>query len=311
MIVEQGNRDFVETAVTLTRKQVRHLVNCYLSNNFDKLSSDKNDEICIIINNLLNEVETVEKTIKQLLNTYNDTHPIGKWLKSIGGITPVYAAGLLSYIDIKKAPTAGHIWSYAGLIPQIMSRNYQYNPSLKRLCLHIGNTFAELGNKCFYGRIYNKRKIYELEKKTKQTAFLLYPANQISHNDKKARRYAVKIFLSHLQAIWYQMEFREKPANPYAIDIIGHAHHISPPNSPLKENHTIKELVKYSSIPLYSHLTIYKENTQYGYKYYDIDGRYCRENNIDLIQIKERCLPLLKEMKQNYSDVLVNGYDIF
>jgi hypothetical protein len=36
---------------------------------------------------------------------------------SIKGIGPVIAAGLLANIDITKAPTAGHIWRFAGLDP--------------------------------------------------------------------------------------------------------------------------------------------------------------------------------------------------
>jgi hypothetical protein len=312
VLVEPMDRDFIETAVHLTRRQVRHLVNCYLTRNTLQQLKTEDDEICLIIEGLLNQAETLENTIKRLLNIYNDTHPIGKWLKSIRGITPIYAAGLLSYIDIKKAPTAGHIWSYAGLVPQIIPGEYNYNPSFKRLCLDIGNKFAELGNSCFYGRIYNKRKTYELEKKIEKAAVFLQSTDEISHNDKKAKRYAVKMFLSHLQAIWYEMEFREKPANPYAIDIAGNTQYIPPINSPFKGKDTVKELVRYSSVPVFSHLTIYKEGSSlYGYKYYDIDGRFCRENNIDFIHIKERCLPLLKEMKQNHSEVIVTGYDIF
>ena len=33
------------------------------------------------------------------------------------GIGPVIAAGLLANIDIKQAPTVGHIWRFAGLDP--------------------------------------------------------------------------------------------------------------------------------------------------------------------------------------------------
>ena len=40
-----------------------------------------------------------------------------RWARSIYGIWPVLAAGLLAHIDIEQAPTVGHIWSFAGLDP--------------------------------------------------------------------------------------------------------------------------------------------------------------------------------------------------
>ncbi len=59
----------------------------------------------------------LENNIKSALTTFTDHHPIGQWLKQIPGIGPVISAGLLAYIDITKAPTAGSIWRFAGLDP--------------------------------------------------------------------------------------------------------------------------------------------------------------------------------------------------
>ena len=48
------------------------------------------------------------------------------------------------------------------------------------------------------------------------------------HIHARAKRYAVKLFLAHLHSVWYEIEFGREPPLPYAIAILGHAHHIKP-----------------------------------------------------------------------------------
>lgn len=50
-----------------------------------------------------------------------------------------------------------------------------------------------------------------------------------AHIDARARRYAVKIFLSHFHECWYRQEFNEEPPRPFAIAILNHAHYLAPP----------------------------------------------------------------------------------
>ena len=47
--------------------------------------------------------------------------------------------------------------------------------------------------------------------------------------DARARRYAVKIFLSHLHAVMYWEEYKKAPPKPFAIQHLGHAHEIEIP----------------------------------------------------------------------------------
>lgn len=49
--------------------------------------------------------------------------------------------------------------------------------------------------------------------------------------DMRARRYAVKMFLSHLHECWYREQFGQEPPKPFAIAIQGHAHYVSPPQA--------------------------------------------------------------------------------
>jgi hypothetical protein len=46
------------------------------------------------------------------------------------------------------------------------------------------------------------------------------------HIDGMARRWAVKIFISHLHAAWYEKQFNEPAPAPYPIAILGHTHKI-------------------------------------------------------------------------------------
>ena len=101
---------------------------------------------------------------------------------------------------------------------------------------------------CYYGHIYRERKNFEIarnergdnkelaeqlkEKVGKNTEAYkhfsngLLPPGQI---DARARRYAVKLFLSHLHGAWYETHFGTKPPLPYPIAHMGHAHFIPSP----------------------------------------------------------------------------------
>ena len=48
---------------------------------------------------------------------YVDGHVVGSWLLGVCGIGPGDQRRVAAHIDIKKAPTAGHIWRFAGLRP--------------------------------------------------------------------------------------------------------------------------------------------------------------------------------------------------
>lgn len=150
--------------------------------------------------------------------------------------------------------TVGHIWRYAGLDPTQKWEKGQkrpWNASLKTLCWKIGQSFMKMSSRpeCFYGHLYLERKQYEIARnergENKQLALTLsqkvnrsteaykhlsegkLPPGQI---DARARRWAVKIFLSHLHAEWYRREFNTEPPKPFAIAVLGHAHMIEARN---------------------------------------------------------------------------------
>jgi len=198
---------------------------------------------------------SMEKEIVKALDAYSNKHTPGLWAKSIVGIGPVIASGLLAHIDITRAPTVGHIWSFAGLNPEQTwdkGEKRPWNARLKVLCWKIGTSFVKQQNResDLYGHVYAERKALEISRNeaglfADQAAHSLatrtikdkdlrktleagrLPAGRI---DLRARRYAVKLFLAHYHHVAYEDHFGELPPKPYIIQHGGHTHYIAPPN---------------------------------------------------------------------------------
>lgn len=207
----------------------------------------KSDNPCVVLEYFSTNYKELETQIKYRLRKYAASRPIGKWLLSICGIGPVLAAGLISNIDIHKVRTYGQIQAYAGLDPnRVWHKGHKrpFNAALKLLVWKIGQSFVISSTRPgdMYGKLYHKRKAYELEKNTQgaykeQAAKFLqsnlakkneenrkeYEAGRlpVSHINQRAARYAVKIFLSHLFYVWYVMENKTKPPCPLPDSVMG------------------------------------------------------------------------------------------
>lgn len=213
---------------------------------------------------LMKQNKVVEQQIQLSLDVYSRNHPIGEWMRTITGIGPVIAAGFLANVrwekpDGQRYETAGTLWRLAGLDPSVTWKKGEkrpWNASLKTLCWKAGDSFVKFsGNEtCFYGHLYRARKALEEEKNltgafaavaetTLQTRKFkdaktkkIYEAGRLPPGrlDLRARRFAVKIFLSHFFMVGYEITFGEKPAAPYAMAIQGHADYMRPPNWPMR-----------------------------------------------------------------------------
>jgi hypothetical protein len=204
---------------------------------------------------LSDQNSTLEAQIKRALEKYVGAHVVGEWLIGIHGIGPVISAGLLAHIDIHKAPTAGHIWRFAGLDPTVRwekKTTRPWNAQLKVICWKAGESFIKFHNseECFYGHLWKTRKevyiarneagdyaaraaqILTERKVGKDTdAYKAYSVGRFppAHIHAMARRYAVKIFLSHLHGEMYRRILKKEPPFPYVLEHLGHAHMIKPP----------------------------------------------------------------------------------
>lgn len=146
-LLEKLNKDIRAAARTMGRRQVAELCNIYYD--LQKLRiSTSNQAKAKGDNESPNQVPTwfseqftkLENDIKRMLNEYVNVYATGRWALSICGVGPVIAAGLITHIDITKAPTVGCIWSFAGLLdPKDVKwgkgQKRPFNATLRTLCV--------------------------------------------------------------------------------------------------------------------------------------------------------------------------------
>ena len=122
--LQRLTRDLKAAAGTLTTHQARFLVDDYYILQRDRIRAfhqnrtlEENAEPHSVLDFFAQQCLIIEKQLGRALDTYSDSQPLGQWARSITGVGPIFAAGLLANIDIRKAKTVGHIWRFAGLDP--------------------------------------------------------------------------------------------------------------------------------------------------------------------------------------------------
>ena len=256
--IDKLSKDMRDAATNLTRDEARYFVDAYyqIQENRKRFAAqireaEKVGEPSRLLIWLFLQVDTLEKEIKKMLKAYADSHPVGVWSQSIVGIGPVISAGLLAHIDIEKAPTAGHIWSFAGLNPTKTWNKKEkrpWNASLKSLCAYkLGECFVRTCNNkaSYYGRLYAEKKA-EIEEENKAgkyegvamektdkvgkgtDAYKHYSNGKLppAHVHARARRWAVKLFLSHWHEVAYEEHYKKPAPTPYILEHGAHTHKI-------------------------------------------------------------------------------------
>lgn len=261
--IQKLTKDIKEAAYILSSDEARFLVDSYYQMQDNRIraagqirSMTESGEPNEVLQWLLSQNTTLENQVKRALDAYSGSNHVGQWARNQKGIGPVIAAGLLAHIDIHKAPTVGHIWSFAGLDPNAKWKKGErrpWNAQLKVLCWKAGQSFVKISGdeNALYGQIYKKRKEYEVAKneagdyadqaKAKLENFKIGKTTDAykayskgilppAHIQARVERYTVKIFLSNLHEVWYFHEFGELPPKPFAIAHLGHGHKIEPEN---------------------------------------------------------------------------------
>lgn len=267
-VVNRLSKDLKLASMNLSESEARYLVDAYYTiQEYRKSTANQiramseQGEPSDVLTWLLDNTRLLEAQIQRALDAYTDNKLLGAWAKSICGIGPVIAAGLMAHIDITKAPTVGAIWRFAGLDPSSEWKKGEkrpWNARLKVLCWKIGQSFVKVSNnpKDIYGHLYRKRKEYEIRRNDageyadqakqklerfrigKNTEAYKYYSNGMlppAHIDQRAQRWAVKLFLAHYHHVAYEIEFGEAPPNPYPFAMLGHdgRQYIPPPNWPM------------------------------------------------------------------------------
>jgi transposase IS116/IS110/IS902 family protein len=263
--VQRLTRDLRTAAKTLSHAEARYLVDAYYQMQRDRIRSvnqvratGEATEPNAVLSWLAGNTRILEDNVRRALDAYTDGHPVGLWSKTIVGIGPVIAAGLLAHIDIERAPTVGHIWSFAGLNPQakwLKGQKRPWNARLKTLCWKIGESFVKQSSRegDFYGKLYAQRKAFEQAQNeagayAEQATISLrekrfgedtkaraaYEAGQLppARIHLRSQRWAVKIFLAHWHHVAFETRFGQPPPKPYVLSILGHADEIRVPNWP-------------------------------------------------------------------------------
>lgn len=143
-------------------------------------------------------------------------------------------------------PTKTNLVKYLSRVP--------YNKRMRTLMFKIGESFVKVQNNenDFYGKLFAQRKAIEQAKNEageyaeqakaklekykigKDTeAYKWYSVGKLppAHIHARARRWAVKMFISHLFDKWYRIHYNQEPPKPFAVSILGHTHEIKPPIS--------------------------------------------------------------------------------
>ena len=258
--VDRLKRDIKQAATILSDTEARFLVDAYYQMQDDRIRADgqvrsMGKEPHAILSWLGDQSRILETEVKKALDIYSGAHPIGTRIRTVVGVGPVIAAGVLAHIDITKADTAGAIWRFAGQDPTLEWKKGQkrpFNAQLKTLCWKLGESFVKVSSHKddFYGKIYKERKEAEIiknenmefkeqakEKLEKYNigkttdAYKAYSSGKLppAHIHARAKRYAVKIFLSHLHEVWYEHHYGKPAPVPYVFAHAGHTHKIECP----------------------------------------------------------------------------------
>lgn len=332
LLLGRLTKEMKAEAAAMGRVEARYLVDSYYQvQEYRKAAANQvragqqavDEPPMAVIGWLAGHVAGLESRIAALLKAWAQGQPVGAWAMSITGVGPIISAGLLAHIDIRKAPTAGHIWRFAGYDPSVewlgkdggaelvhrvlgrktgalepgdldlvavatnrraeniaallqlpgkdgkappqtvaqlcavMARK-PWNGDLKTLCWKIGDCFVKVSGHedDVYGHAYQERKAWEAQRNIdgmyrdqaarklerckigKDTdAYAAYSQGMLppAHLNERAKRWAVKLFLSHWHHVAYEVEHGQPPDRPFILsrEEGGHTHYLRPPNWPM------------------------------------------------------------------------------
>lgn len=252
--VERLSRDIRDAASLLSPAEARYLVSTYyevqeqrIRANAQVRAANESGEPNRILEWAADQYQAAENNARRALQAFAEDKTVGLWSLSITGVGPVIAAGLLAHIDIEKAPSAGHIWRFAGLDPTVKWERGQkrpWNTQLKVLCWKLGDSFVKTSTREreVYGTIYRMRKELEVarneagafaEQAAASLAAKKYGADTVARQryeagklpdarlHLRAQRYAVKLFLSHWHHVAYMDRYGTPPPEPYVMTLCG------------------------------------------------------------------------------------------
>lgn len=246
-LIEKLNADLRAAARLLTRAEVRHLVRLYYQIQGTRMAAGSqarhDDQPSSLTNHMCDQLRIVEGQTRYALSKFAENDPMARMSMCIYGIGPVLASGLLSHIDIEKAPYFSHVRSFAGLYrkPWEKGEKRPWNAELRMLCWKIGDSFRKFSRRdeCHYGHAYRERKVLleernangryaataatslETRKFRDKGVIEVYESGRLPQGriEAWARQHAVELYLSHWHECATWLRYNRMPAKPWA-----HAH---------------------------------------------------------------------------------------
>lgn len=256
--------DLLKTAGSLSDDSIRYLVDTYYqaqewrkgTANQVRAAAEADEGDAALLRASAGYFDFWENEVRKVFLPFAEEHAVGRWAMAQVGIGPVLAAGLFAHIKLDKAPCVSSVWRFAGLDPTSTwekGKKRPHNASLKTLCWKIGESFVKTCNHedSFYGPVYVARKEletarnaagafaeqaaaklarYKIGKNTE--AYAHYAAGRLppAHIHARAKRYAVKLFLSHYWTVLFESTHGTPAPKPRIFEIDPkHTHLIPPP----------------------------------------------------------------------------------
>lgn len=260
--LERLTKDMKEYTKGMSREEAHQLVHLYYATQEQRISNANRQRQLADeghTNTIFEALAALgahsEALVKSALTVYTDNNDVCKWMRSNLGVGPVISAGFFSALDITKTKTAGGFHKYCGLVEgqkRVRGKKLDFNPDMKRLAWLLGKSFVLTSkNKgSYYGVVYQERKAWETANNT-NLVYADKAANELAtkkitdeatlatlksgmltkqHIDMRSRRYAVKLFLSHLHEVMHWDRYGIAPPLPYPIAHLEHVHYLTVPN---------------------------------------------------------------------------------
>jgi len=204
-----------------------------------RLTTEQAEALHFWMDEVLSKVE--QKTKKEIEGLLKGIPVWEEFFKKVKGIGPCLAGSLIAgIVDIGRFRYISSLWKYCGMhvvngrAPRReRGKKINWDPFLRMTCFKIGDSFIkQKPERCFYRALYDSKKLYYKEKypekvplKTKKGKTVYMYTDGHIHN--MARRYAVKIFLSHLWVRWRELDGLPI-TKPWVIEHGGHQDYIAP-----------------------------------------------------------------------------------
>jgi len=193
----------------------------------------------------MKEIQKVENGYKDMLSSYLATEKIWReWLTKLKGIGPVIGAGLIKHFGYcENYDTVSSLWKHCGMTPQgakgrTKGEKLEYDPRRKTFVWKIANFAITMQKLEPYNEVKKKEKErqlrrMELKEEGQKEEYNGSAPESRGHAEARAKRKAVKIFLSHYWVIARQLKGLDtKP--PYVHDKLKHENYIKPPEIPIE-----------------------------------------------------------------------------